>query len=202
MCFCHQLCSEGVLHRASTRCAATGCAPALTILGVAVGVFVVVVISAAVHGINMSVAQEFESAGPTTFFVSALPDLLRGLRRQRATPASGCSNPPISMGRGRGAASASPNAAAVGMQTATGAPSVQVPRHAPAVSARSRRTRPNWPSSNAPDMLAGGRAFTRAGGASAGARVVVINTRHGRAPLRQSPTRSTRRSRSTARRSR
>jgi len=45
----------------------------LTILGVAVGVFVVVVISAAVHGINESVAKQFESAGPTTFFVSRWP---------------------------------------------------------------------------------------------------------------------------------
>src|SRR5471030_942706 len=46
---------------------------ALTILGVAVGVFVVVVISAAVHGINESVAKQFESAGPTTFFVFRWP---------------------------------------------------------------------------------------------------------------------------------
>jgi putative ABC transport system permease protein len=45
----------------------------LTILGVAVGVFVVVVISAAIHGINSSVAKDFESAGPTTFFVSRYP---------------------------------------------------------------------------------------------------------------------------------
>ncbi len=45
----------------------------LTILGVAVGVFVVVVISAAVHGINASVAKQFESAGPTTFFVNRWP---------------------------------------------------------------------------------------------------------------------------------
>ena len=45
----------------------------LTILGVAVGVFVVVVISAAVHGINESVAKQFEAAGPTTFFVNRWP---------------------------------------------------------------------------------------------------------------------------------
>ena len=45
----------------------------LTILGIAVGVFVVVVISAAVHGINASVAKDFESTGPTTFFVSRYP---------------------------------------------------------------------------------------------------------------------------------
>src|SRR6476646_172173 len=45
----------------------------LTILGIAVGVFVVVLISAAVHGINESVAKDLESAGPTTFFVSRFP---------------------------------------------------------------------------------------------------------------------------------
>ena len=45
----------------------------LTILGVAVGVFVVVAISAAIHGINKSVARDFASTGPTTFFVSRYP---------------------------------------------------------------------------------------------------------------------------------
>jgi len=45
----------------------------LTILGIAVGVFVVVAISAAIHGINQSVAQDFASTGPTTFFVSRYP---------------------------------------------------------------------------------------------------------------------------------
>ncbi len=45
----------------------------LTILGIAVGVFVVVVISAAVHGINASVAKDLEKTGPTTFFVSRFP---------------------------------------------------------------------------------------------------------------------------------
>jgi putative ABC transport system permease protein len=46
---------------------------ALTILGVAVGVFVVVLISAAIHGINASVARDFASTGPTTFYVSRYP---------------------------------------------------------------------------------------------------------------------------------
>jgi putative ABC transport system permease protein len=45
----------------------------LTILGVAVGVFVVVVISASIHGINSSVAKDFEKTGPTTFFLSRFP---------------------------------------------------------------------------------------------------------------------------------
>jgi len=46
---------------------------ALTILGVAVGVLVVVLISAAIHGINASVARDFEKAGPNTFFLSRYP---------------------------------------------------------------------------------------------------------------------------------
>ena len=46
---------------------------ALTILGIAIGVFVVVLISGAIHGINRSIAYEFEKAGPTTFFVNRYP---------------------------------------------------------------------------------------------------------------------------------
>ena len=46
---------------------------ALTILGIAIGVFVVVIISAAIHGVNASIAYEFEKAGPTTFFVNRYP---------------------------------------------------------------------------------------------------------------------------------
>jgi len=46
---------------------------ALTILGIAVGVFVVVAMAAAIHGINVSVARDIESAGATTFFVERYP---------------------------------------------------------------------------------------------------------------------------------
>jgi putative ABC transport system permease protein len=46
---------------------------ALTILGIAIGVFVVVVMSAAIHGINSSLAATFESLGPTTFFLNRFP---------------------------------------------------------------------------------------------------------------------------------
>jgi putative ABC transport system permease protein len=45
----------------------------LTILGIAVGVFVVTVMSAAVHGINMGVSRSLAAAGPTTFFISRWP---------------------------------------------------------------------------------------------------------------------------------
>jgi putative ABC transport system permease protein len=41
----------------------------LTILGIAVGVFAVVTMAAAIHGINESVAKDIESAGATTFFI-------------------------------------------------------------------------------------------------------------------------------------
>jgi putative ABC transport system permease protein len=57
----------------------------LTILGIAVGVFVVVVISAAIHGINASVARDFEKAGPTTFFVSRYPVTLEACDGTDAT---------------------------------------------------------------------------------------------------------------------
>lgn len=45
----------------------------LTILGVAVGVFVVTAMSAAVHGINAGVSSSLAAAGPTTFFVTRWP---------------------------------------------------------------------------------------------------------------------------------
>ena len=45
----------------------------LTILGIAVGVFVVTVMSAAVHGINEGVSRSMAAAGPTTFFITKWP---------------------------------------------------------------------------------------------------------------------------------
>jgi putative ABC transport system permease protein len=45
----------------------------LTILGIAVGVFVVTVMSAAVHGINEGVSSSIAAAGPTTFFLTRWP---------------------------------------------------------------------------------------------------------------------------------
>ena len=67
----------------------------LTILGVAVGVFVVVVISATVHGINESVAQQLESAGPTTFFVQRRPIVFEACDDSGDT-CKWRSNPPLS----------------------------------------------------------------------------------------------------------
>src|SRR6478609_8323609 len=41
----------------------------LTIMGVALGVFVVVALSSVVRGINESFARDVEAAGPTSFFL-------------------------------------------------------------------------------------------------------------------------------------
>src|SRR5215216_3083132 len=46
---------------------------ALTIMGVAVGVFVVVALSSIVRGVNESFARDVEAAGPTSFFVYRRP---------------------------------------------------------------------------------------------------------------------------------
>ena len=46
---------------------------ALTIMGVAVGVFVVVALSSVVTGVNESFARDVEAAGPTSFFVYRRP---------------------------------------------------------------------------------------------------------------------------------
>lgn len=50
----------------------------LTVLGIAVGVFVVTVMSAAVHGINSGVSRSIAAAGPTTFFLTRWPVDIQG----------------------------------------------------------------------------------------------------------------------------
>src|SRR3954452_398667 len=46
---------------------------ALTIMGVAIGVFVVVAMSSVVRGINESFRRDLEAAGPTSFYVYRRP---------------------------------------------------------------------------------------------------------------------------------
>lgn len=70
---------------------------ALTILGVAVGVFVVVALSAAVHGINASVAKDLESAGPTSFFVFRRPASLSEICDGTEDTCPSRRNPPITL---------------------------------------------------------------------------------------------------------
>ncbi|HUQ21202.1 MAG TPA: ABC transporter permease, partial [Gemmatimonadaceae bacterium] len=70
---------------------------ALTILGVAVGVFVVVALSAAIHGINASVAKDLESAGPTSFFVYRRPVSLASICDGTDETCPERRNPPITL---------------------------------------------------------------------------------------------------------
>ena len=143
----------------------------LTILGVAVGVFVVVVISAAVHGINQSVAKDFESTGPTTFFISRYPITFEACDGTEDTCAW-LRNPPVSWNE-VATLSRLENAAAVGVQMRwSGAFKY---RDKALASAPIEAYTSNWSIFGAPELLAGGRIFTDQEVRSS-ARVVVLNT--------------------------
>ena len=69
---------------------------ALTIMGVAVGVFVVTAMAAAVHGFQSSVEKDIASVGPNSFFVFRRADVFVELRRlRRDLPVR--RNPPITL---------------------------------------------------------------------------------------------------------
>ena len=143
----------------------------LTILGVAVGVFVVVVISAAVHGINVSVARDFESAGPTTFFVSRYPITFEACDGTGETCAW-LRNPPISWGE-IATLSRLEGAAAVGVRMDWSASFKYHDKELSSTPIEAYTA--NWAIFGAPDMLPGGRIFTEQEVRGA-ARVVVLNT--------------------------
>jgi putative ABC transport system permease protein len=72
----------------------------LTILGIAVGVFVVTVMSAAVHGINEGVRKSVAAAGPTTFFLTRWPPEINSCNGS----ADSCPwrhNPPLTLDQGK-----------------------------------------------------------------------------------------------------
>lgn len=142
----------------------------LTIAGVAIGVFVVVLIASAVHGINMSVAKEFESAGPTTFFVMRYPISFEACDGT-ANTCKWRSNPPLRMAEYETLRQL-PEAAAVGMQLNWSADVTY--RGTRLRSASIEAYSQEWPELNVPEVYPG-RAFTPAE-ARAGSRVVVINT--------------------------
>jgi putative ABC transport system permease protein len=86
--------SEGVLI-ALDALRANKVRAALTILGIAIGVFVVVLMSAVIHGINSNVAAEFEKAGPTTFFVYRFPIVFAGCDDDDEDSCKWRRNPPL-----------------------------------------------------------------------------------------------------------
>ncbi len=143
----------------------------LTILGVAVGVFVVVVISAAVHGINQSVAKDFEATGPTSFFVSRYPITFEACDGTGET-CTWLRNPAITWTEIEALERLS-SVAAVGAQMMWSGAFKYRDRELPSGAIEAYTA--NWSMFGAPDMLPGGRAFTEQEVRSA-ARVVVLNT--------------------------
>jgi putative ABC transport system permease protein len=142
---------------------------ALTILGIAIGVFVVVVMSAAIHGINSSVGTMFESLGPSTFFVNRYPIEL-GVCDDSDDTCTWRNNPPI-----RGSEIAALHRLTtldeVVQRTGTQAPIKYFNRELPSASIRVYS--PNWLVVGGGDIVAG-RSWTGAEDAN-GSPVVVIN---------------------------
>ena len=142
----------------------------LTIMGVAVGVFVVVAMSATVHGINASVAKDLESAGPTSFYVYKRPISLGNVCDGTDETCPWRRNPPLTVRE---------------QEALARLPSIQaIAAHSPwqeAVKYRDREIRtlgidaytPNWTEVDGGDIYPG-RSFTaqEAAGAS---RVIILN---------------------------
>jgi len=143
---------------------------ALTILGIAIGVFVVVVMSAAIQGINRSVAQEFEKAGPTTFFVNRFPISLEGCSDADDESCKWRSNPPLRLTE---AAAIRRLSTIQDVTISTGSSAPAKYRDRLLSSMRISAFTANWIEVSGGDIVEG-RNFTQ-GEETNGARVVVIN---------------------------
>ena len=143
---------------------------ALTILGIAIGVFVVVVMSAAIQGINKSVAQEFEKAGPTTFFVNRFPISLEGCSDADDDTCKWRSNPPLRLTE---AAAIKRLSTIEDVTISTGTSAAAKYKDRLLSSMRISAFTANWIDVSGGDVVQG-RNFTL-GEETNGARVVVIN---------------------------
>ena len=144
---------------------------ALTIVGVAIGVFAVVVISAAIHGINASIAHEFEKAGPTTFFVNRFPITLEACDDSDDT-CKWRNNPPLRLAEGA-AIRRLPSVQEVTIRTAASVPIKYRDRQLSSISVSAYSS--NWLEVDGGDITQG-RNFTPAEDVNA-SRVIVINTK-------------------------
>jgi putative ABC transport system permease protein len=141
----------------------------LTILGIAVGVFVVTVMSAAVHGINSGVTKAVAAAGPTTFYLHKWPAEINSCNGS----ADSCPwrrNPPLTLDEGR-RIRALPNIALVVAEIGNTAPVRYADRDLPAVGYGAYE--PGWLEVNGGDLTAG-RDFTERENTS-GAPVALVN---------------------------
>jgi putative ABC transport system permease protein len=142
---------------------------ALTILGIAVGVFVVVAMAAAIHGINVSVAKDIEAAGATTFFVERFPvDFTVCDGTDQTCP--WIHNPPIRLGEAA-ALGRLPSLAGVTTEIDFAGSFKYADRTLPA--AQIQGLSPGWTNTDGGDINPG-RSFTLQENAS-GAHVVIIN---------------------------
>jgi putative ABC transport system permease protein len=142
---------------------------ALTIFGVAVGVFVVVAMSGAVHGIKASVERDIKAAGPTSFYVFRRGDFFESCDGSEDTCPSR-RNPAISSDEVE-AIERLASLRAVAARVAGSASFKYKDRVLRSVSFDAYT--PAWPEIDGGDIYPG-RAFTAAENAGA-ARVVVIN---------------------------
>jgi putative ABC transport system permease protein len=142
----------------------------LTILGVALGVFVVVAMSAVVRGINESFRRDIEAAGPTSFFIYRRP--ISGFEACDGTDET-CPerrNPPITLDEVR-TIERLPNILAVTSHVGTGASFKYKDKVIP--NAGMEAYTPNWTEIDGGDIYPG-RSFTYAENAT-GAKVVLVN---------------------------
>jgi ABC-type lipoprotein release transport system permease subunit len=142
---------------------------ALTILGIAVGVFVVTVMSAAVHGINSGVTKAVAAAGPTTFYLHKWPADFNTCNGS----ADSCPwrrNPPLTLDEAR-RIRALPSVALVVGEIGNTAPVRYADKDLPGVGYGAFT--PGWLEVNGGDLVAG-RDFTERENAS-GAPVVLVN---------------------------
>ena len=143
----------------------------LTILGIAVGVFVVTVMSAAVHGVNAGVMKSIAAAGPTSFYVTKWPGELNTCNGS----ADSCPwrrFPPLTLENQRrieGLSTIKLAVAEVGSST----PVKYADRDLPSVGLAAYT--PGWLEVQGGDLVAG-RDFTAQENAAA-APVVIINTK-------------------------
>jgi len=141
----------------------------LTIMGVAVGVFVVVALSSVVRGINESFARDVEAAGPTSFFLYRRN--IGGFQACDGTDET-CPerrNPPITIDEAN-AIERLPSILAVTSHVANGGTFKYKDRE---LNAGMEAYTPNWTDVDGGDIYPG-RSFTYAENANA-AQVVVIN---------------------------
>lgn len=143
---------------------------ALTILGVAVGVFVVVALSSVVRGVNESFARDVAAAGPTSFFVYRRP--IGGFQSCDPSDPSSCPerrNPAITNDEALGI-NRLPSIYAVTQHVAGGGTFKYRDR---SLSAGIEYYTPNWTDVDGGDIFPG-RSFTYAE-YMGGARVVIVN---------------------------